>query len=224
MYNNFKDFRKFAISNGVSSLRQDRFFNGVVNPYIVEERTGNPLQIDVFSKLFTDRILVLGAEINEETANIINCQLLYLQADSSTDPITMYINSPGGSVYAGLSIYDTMQTITPPVHTICMGLAASMASVLLCCGENGNRKALEHSRILIHQPMGGVPSGTQASDIEIANKEIQTLKSELYEIMAAHTGMALSEIISACDRDSWLRSFEAKEFGLIDEIVLGKQK
>jgi ATP-dependent Clp protease protease subunit len=224
MSNNYKDFNKFALSKGISSLAIDRFnkhqsIQGIVNPYIVEERTGNPLQIDIFSKLFTDRILVLGSEVNPDTANILNCQLLYMRQDNPNSPVSLWINSPGGTIYDGLSIYDMMQYIEPPVYTTCMGLAASMASIILCAGEHGNRKSLIHSRVMIHQPMSGLQAGTQASDFEIANKEIQILKKELFEILAEHTGKDYNELINLGDRDCWLTAQEAKDLNIIDEVI-----
>lgn len=219
------DFEKFAESNGVSNLtlhkyKNSRFWGGMISPNIVEERTGNPLQIDVFSKLFTNRILFLGTEIDADVANIINSQLLYLQMDNPNAPINLYLNTPGGSVYDGLSIYDTMNYVKCPVYTTCLGLAASMGSVLLAAGERGNRSALPHSRIMIHQPMGGVHG--QASDIEITAKEILTLKDELYQIISNHSGQAIEKIYEDGDRDHWLRAEEAMkygEFGLIDKII-----
>ena len=216
------DFQKYALSNGISSFKLDRFNkqNSIINPYIVEERTGNPLQIDIFSKLFTDRILFLGAPIYEDVGNIINCQLLYMEMAMPSEPVKLYINSPGGSIYDGLSIYDTMNHISCPIHTTCMGLAASMASIILTAGEKGNRMALPHSRILVHQPMSGIPNGTQASDIEIANKEIQILKKELISILCEHSGVDYEKMKSLCDRDTWLTSTEAMELGLIDKVII----
>lgn len=215
----FNDYKKFAQSMGVSNTSIDKVFCGMINPYIVEERVGNPLQIDVFSKLMTDRIIFLGCEIDSNVANIITSQLLYLQSVNPKKEINLYINSPGGVVYDGLAIYDVMQQVTTPIHTTCMGLAASMASVLLCGGEKGKRSALKHSRVMIHQPLGGLRSGTQASDFEIANLEIQALKKDLYEIMSYHTGRSVDEITIAADRDKWLRAKDAMDFGLIDTIV-----
>jgi ATP-dependent Clp protease protease subunit len=219
MNNSFNDFKKFAQSMGVSGTSVDKYFDNIINPYIVEERVGNPLQIDIFSKLFTDRILFLGCEIDSHVANVITSQLLYLESINPKKEINLYINSPGGVIYDGLAIYDVMQYISSPIHTTCMGLAASMASILLCGGENGHRTALKHSRVMIHQPLGGLRAGTQASDFEIANKEIQELKTDLYAIMSQHTGKSIEEITLAADRDRWLRPNEAKEFGLIDNIV-----
>jgi ATP-dependent Clp protease protease subunit len=203
-----------AIDNFVSKVNSQ-----YINPTILEERQLNVTQMDVFSRLFMERILFLGGEVTSDVANILVCQLLYLEMIDSSAPITMYINSPGGSVYDGLAIYDVMQYISSPIHTTCMGLAASMASILLCGGENGHRTALKHSRVMIHQPLGGLRAGTQASDFEIANKEIQELKTDLYAIMSQHTGKSIEEITLAADRDRWLRPNEAKEFGLIDNIV-----
>jgi len=221
-----KDFYKFATSNGVNGLVLHdyvRQFNGsMVSPNIVEERPMNMIQMDVFSKLFTSRILFLGTEINDDVANIINSQLLYLQMDNPTQGVDLYINSPGGSVYNGLSIYDTMQYISCPVSTTCIGMAASMASIILSSGEKGKRFALPHSRVLLHQPMGGIAPGTQASDFEIANKEIQILKKELFEILSANTGKDFETIKKDGDRDFWLTAQEAKEYGLIDDIITKK--
>lgn len=224
MNNNTSDFYKYAISNGVNHLGLDKYVNTInnsmISPNIVEERPMNMIQMDVFSKLFTSRILFLGTEINADVANIINSQLLYLQMDNPNQEISLYINSPGGNVYDGLSIYDTMQYISCPVSTTCMGLAASMGSVLLTGGENGKRFALPHSRIMLHQPIGGIHG--QASDIAIVNNEIQILKSELYEILAKHTGQDLGKIKADADRDFWLTAQQAKEYGLIDDVIKRK--
>lgn len=219
MSNIFQDYKKFAQSMGVSPTSVDKYCSSIINPFIVEERVGNPLQIDIFSKLFTDRIIFLGCEIDSYVANVITSQLLYLESVNPKKDINLYINSPGGVIYDGLAIYDVMQYITSPIHTTCMGLAASMASVLLCGGESGHRTALKHSRVMIHQPLSGLRAGTQASDFEIANREIQALKGDLYNIMSKHTGKSVEEITLAADRDNWLTPFEAKEFGLIDNIV-----
>lgn len=222
MYN---DYYKYAISGGISSIAIDKFKSGVnnamISPNIIEERTGNPLQIDVFSKLYTNRILFLGTEIDSDVANIINSQLLHLQMEDKRKPITIYINTPGGSVYDGLSIYDTMNSIECPVYTTCVGLAASMGSVLLAAGENGHRMALPHSRVLLHQPIGGT-GRAQASDIEIINNEIQKLKKELFEILTDCSNKTYAEIEKLADRDCWLTSAEAKDLGLIDEIIKNK--
>lgn len=217
----YTDFEKFAMSRGVSSLSlhdyKSEINNALISPNIVEERTGNPLQIDVFSKLFTSRILFLGTEIDADVANIINSQLLYLQMDNKNAPINLYLNTPGGSVYAGLSIYDTMNYVECPVYTTCLGLAASMGSILLTAGEKGNRAALPHSRVLIHQPLGGVHG--QASDIEIVNNEIQTLKKELFTILSEHSGNDYDKLVAMGDRDCWLTANESKSLGLIDRVI-----
>jgi ATP-dependent Clp protease protease subunit len=217
----YTDFEKFAMGRGVSSLTlhdyKSQINNALISPNIVEERTGNPLQIDVFSKLFTSRILFLGTEIDSDVANIINSQLLYLQMDNKNAPINLYLNTPGGSVYAGLSIYDTMNYVECPVYTTCLGLAASMGSILLTAGEKGNRAALPHSRVLIHQPLGGV-SG-QASDIEIVNNEIQTLKKELFTILSEHSGNDYDKLVAMGDRDKWLTAQEAVDLGFIDKVI-----
>ena len=219
MYN---DFEKFAMSNGISSLTLHDYkknINGtLISPNIVEERTGNPLQMDVFSKLFTSRILFLGTEIDADVANIINSQLLYLQMDNKNAPINLYLNTPGGSVYAGLSIYDTMNYIECPVYTTCLGLAASMGSVLLAAGEKGNRSALPHSRVLIHQPLGGT-GYAQASDIQIVNDEIQTLKRELFTILAECSGNTYEQMVEMGDRDKWLSVKEAVDLGFVDKVI-----
>lgn len=227
----YSDFEKYAMSNGISSLSLNRFKNAmqnvqanIISPNIVEERTGNPLQMDVFSKLFTNRILFLGTAIDSDVANIINSQLLYLQMDNKDKEVSLYINSPGGSVYDGLSIYDTMQFIDCPVHTTCIGLAASMASVILAAGENGHRQALKHSRILIHQPMSGIAPGSQASDIQIVNDEIQKLKCELFGILSEHSGQDYETMVKLGDRDCWLRATEAKELGIIDKVIEKEKK
>ena len=219
MYN---DFEKFAMSSGISSLTLHNYkknINGtLISPNIVEERTGNPLQMDVFSKLFTSRILFLGTEIDADVANIINSQLLYLQMDNKNAPINLYLNTPGGSVYAGLSIYDTMNYIECPVYTTCLGLAASMGSVLLAAGEKGNRSALPHSRVLIHQPLGGT-GYAQASDIQIVNDEIQTLKRELFTILAECSGNTYEQMVEMGDRDKWLTAQEAVDLGFVDKVI-----
>ena len=188
-----------------------------INPSIIEERKLNVASMDVFSRLMMDRIIFLGAPINDDVANIIQAQLLFLETADPDRDIQIYINSPGGSVSAGLGIYDTMQLITPDVATICTGLAASMGAVLLTAGAEGKRAALPHSRIMIHQPLGGVQG--QASDIEITAREIMRTKQELYEILSHHSGVAIEKIAADADRDYWLRADEAKEYGLIDEVL-----
>ena len=213
------DFTLFAAGNGVSKNSIEKYFN-YINPTILEERQLNVTQMDVFSRLFMARILYVGGVINSDVANILTSQLLYLEMQDSKSPITMYINSPGGEVYAGLAIYDTMQYVSCPISTMCTGLAASMASVLLCAGENGQRYALPHSRVMIHQPMGGIQG--QASDIEITCNEILTLKNELYQIISDHSGQTIEQIQKDADRDHWMRAQEALDYGMIDKIVSKK--
>lgn len=213
------DFTLFAAGNGVSKNSIEKYFN-YINPTILEERQLNVTQMDVFSRLFMERILYVGGVINSDVANILTSQLLYLEMQDSKSPITMYINSPGGEVYAGLAIYDTMQYVSCPISTMCTGLAASMASVLLCAGENGQRYALPHSRVMIHQPMGGIQG--QASDIEITCNEILTLKNELYQIISDHSGQTIEQIQKDADRDHWMRAQEALDYGMIDKIVSKK--
>ena len=215
------EFRKYAIYNkGISSNTLDKFSSvtgSYISPMIVEERQLNVATMDVFSRLMVDRIIFLGVPIDDEVANIIQAQLLFLE---STDPhakISIYLNTPGGSVYAGLGIYDTMQYINSPVSTICTGMAASMGAILLCAGEKGLRNALPHSRILIHQPMGGAEG--QASDIEIEAREILKLKKELYSILSECTGQTYEKIWADADRDYWMTSDEAKEYGMIDDVL-----
>ena len=191
-----------------------------MTPYIIEERQLNVAQMDVFSRLMMDRIMFLGTAIDDNVANVIQAQLLFLQSTDASRDIQMYINSPGGSVYAGLGIYDTMQFISPNVATICTGIAASMGAVLLCAGASGKRTALKHSRVMIHQPLGGA-SG-QASDIEITAREIQKLKKELYEIISHHTKKDYKTVWKDSDRDYWMTSEEAKKYGMIDEVLTRK--
>ena len=217
-----KDFTLFAADNGVSKNSIEKYFNHI-NPTILEERQLNVTQMDVFSRLFMERILYVGGAIDSDVANILTSQLLYLEMQDSKSPITMYINSPGGEIYAGLAIYDTMQYVSCPISTMCTGLAASMASVLLCAGENGQRYALPHSRVMIHHPMGGIQG--QASDIEITCNEILTLKNELYQIISDHSGQTIEQIQKDADRDHWMKAQEALEygkFGIIDKIVSKK--
>ncbi|MBR5454511.1 MAG: ATP-dependent Clp endopeptidase proteolytic subunit ClpP [Rikenellaceae bacterium] len=216
-----KEFEKFAYSTRrISSAAVHDYANlqsAYVSPTIIEERQLNVAQMDVFSRLMMDRIIFLGAPINDDVANIIQAQLLFLETADPDRDIQIYINSPGGSVSAGLGIYDTMQLITPDVATICTGLAASMGAVLLTAGAEGKRAALPHSRIMIHQPLGGVQG--QASDIEITAREIMRTKQELYEILSHHSGVTIEKIAADADRDYWLRADEAKEYGLIDEVL-----
>ena len=218
-----KDFKSFATANcGISGTTLNKIESKLIipqayiNPTILEERQLNVTQMDVFSRLMADRIIFLGTEIDDTVANVIIAQLLYLSSQDPESPITMYLNTPGGSVYDGLAIYDTMQYISNEVQTVCTGLAASMGSVLLCAGEKGKRFALPHSRIMIHQPLGGAHG--QASDIEITAKEILKLKGELYQIIADHSGKTLKQIEKDADRDHWLTAKEAVEYGMIDNI------
>ncbi len=192
-----------------------------LTPNIIEERQLNVIAMDVFSRLMMDRIIFLGMAINDQVANIVSAQLLFLQSSDAKKDVNIYINSPGGSVYAGLGIYDTMQIISPDVATICTGMAASMGAVLLTAGQAGKRSALPHSRVMIHQPMGGAQG--QASDIAIVHEQIQQLKKELYEIIAKHSGQEYDKVWKDSDRDYWMIAEEAKEYGLVDE-VLGKTK
>lgn len=215
------EFRKYAVKHrGISSINLDRFesaTNNYISPTIIEERQLNIATMDVFSRLMMDRIIFLGVPIDDYVANIIQAQLLFLESTDPRKDIQIYLNTPGGSVYAGLGIYDTMQYIRPDVATICTGMAASMGAVLLCSGEKGKRTALPHSRILIHQPMGGAQG--QASDIEITAREIQKLKKELYEIISKHSGQTYKRIWKDSDRDYWMTSQEAKDYGMIDEVL-----
>lgn len=213
-----KEFRDFATKNqGISSMHLDKIISSVT-PYIIEERQMNMTQMDVFSRLMMDRIIFLGSGVDDYVANIIQAQLLFLESVDANKDISIYINSPGGGVYAGLGIYDTMQFIKPEVNTICTGMAASMGAVLMCAGQKGKRSALPHSRIMIHQPLGGAQG--QASDIEITAREILKLKDELYEILAKHTGQPIEKIRQDSDRDYWMTAKEAKEYGMIDEILI----
>ena len=215
------EFQKYAVKHrGISSLRLEQYssvLNDYISPYIIEERPMNITQLDVFSRLMKDRIIFLGVPIYDDVANIIQAQLLFLESQDSERDIQIYLNSPGGSVYAGLGIYDTMQYLKPDISTICTGMAASMAAVLMCAGAQGKRYALPHSRIMIHQPMGGTQG--QASDIEIEAREIQKLKKELYEIIAHHSGKDYEQVWKDSDRDYWMTAAEAKEYGMIDEIL-----
>ncbi len=217
-----KDFKDFATKDqGISSTYYDKIMSSMypvsLTPNIIEERQMNAVSMDVFSRLMMDRIIFLGTGINDQVANIVQAQLLFLASVDSNRDIQIYINSPGGSVYAGLGIYDTMQFITPDVATICTGMAASMAAVLLCAGEKGKRSGLTHSRVMIHQPMGGAQG--QASDIEITAREIITLKEELYNIIAQHSGQTYEKVYEDSDRDYWMKAEKALEYGMIDEIL-----
>jgi ATP-dependent Clp protease protease subunit len=215
------DFRKFAVRHlGMNSQTLDDVIkteSQYLNPYILEERQLNVTQMDVFSRLMMDRIIFLGTEISDYTANTIQAQLLYLDSVDSTKEISIYLNSPGGSVTAGLGIYDTMQFISSPVATICTGMAASMAAVLLVAGQEGKRSALPHSRVMIHQPLGGVQG--QASDIEITAREIQKMKKELYTIISEHSHTPFDKVWADSDRDYWMSAQEAKEYGMIDQVL-----
>lgn len=218
------EFQKFALSQGISSLNLHRYqsiTDAYVSPTVIEERKLNMAQMDVFSRLMMDRIIFLGAPIDDDVANIIEAQLLFLETTDPERDIQIYINSPGGSVSAGLGIYDTMQLVAPDVATICTGMAASMGAVLLTAGCKGKRAALPHSRVMIHQPLGGVQG--QASDIEITAREILKYKQELYEIISHHSGQPFERIEVDADRDYWMRAAEAKEYGLIDEVLMSRK-
>ncbi|PLW99610.1 MAG: ATP-dependent Clp protease proteolytic subunit [Marinilabiliales bacterium] len=216
------EFRNFATKHqGISSARLDQYtsiYNNYISPTIIEERQMNIATMDVFSRLMMDRIIFLGVPIDDYVANIIQAQLLFLESVDPSKDITIYLNTPGGSVYAGFGIYDTMQYVAPDIATICTGMAASMGAILLCAGEKGKRSALKHSRILIHQPLGGAQG--QASDIEITAREIGKIKKELYTIIADHTGQEYDRIWADGDRDFWMSSQEAKEYGMIDEVLM----
>jgi ATP-dependent Clp protease protease subunit len=223
-----QEFRRYAVGHlGISSLRLDQYEalvqRGIYNltPNIIEERQLNIAVMDVFSRLMMDRIIFLGYPIDSQIANIVTAQLLFLESADAKRDIYIYINSPGGSVYDGLSIYDVMQYVKPDVNTICTGMAASMAAVLLAAGAKGKRSALPHSRVMIHQPLGGVQG--QASDIEIVHAEIQKIKRELYEILAFHTGQPYEKIWKDSDRDYWMRADEAQAYGLVDEVLNPRQ-
>ena len=220
--NSSSEFKKFATKDrGISSMTLERYssaYNNYISPTIIEERQLNVAQMDVFSRLMMDRIIFLGVPIDDYVANIIQAQLLFLESVDPTRDIQIYLNTPGGSVYAGLGIYDTMQYIKPDVATICTGMAASMGAVILCAGQEGKRTALPHSRVLIHQPMGGAQG--QASDIEITAREIQKLKKELYEIISKHSGQKYDKVWEDSDRDYWMTALEAKDYGMIDEVLV----
>ncbi|MCD7720864.1 MAG: ATP-dependent Clp endopeptidase proteolytic subunit ClpP [Prevotellaceae bacterium] len=220
------DFRKYATRHlGINSMVLDDVIsmqNQYLNPYILEERQLNVTQMDVFSRLMMDRIIFLGTAIDDYTANTLQAQLLYLDSVDSGKDISIYVNSPGGSVHAGLGIYDTMQFIQSDVATICTGMAASMAAVLLVAGKEGKRSALTHSRVMIHQPMGGAQG--QASDIEITAREIQKLKNELYTIIANHSHQTFEKVWADSDRDYWMTAEEAKDYGMVDRVLSGKKQ
>ncbi len=226
------EFRKYATKHiGISSLSLDRFASAAsgnfrndayISPTIIEERQLNIATMDVFSRLMMDRIIFLGVPINDYVANIIQAQLLFLESVDAKKDIQIYLNTPGGSVYAGLGIYDTMQYIAPSVATICTGMAASMGAVLMCAGTASRRSALPHARVMIHQPLGGAEG--QASDIEITAREIQKLKKELYEIIAKHSGQTYEKVWKDSDRDYWMTAQEAKDYGMVDEILVRTSK
>ncbi len=219
------EFKKYAVKHlGMSSSRLESYMNitsqggGYISPTIIEERQLNVAQMDVFSRLMMDRIIFLGTSINDYTANVIQAQLLYLDSSDPGKDISIYINSPGGSVYAGLGIYDTMQFISSDISTICTGIAASMAAVLLVAGTEKKRFALTHSRVMIHQPMGGVQG--QASDIEITAREIAKIKHELYSIISNHSGKPIEDVEKDSDRDFWMTAAEAKDYGMVDDVLI----
>lgn len=217
-----KEFEKYAImdrrisSNTLNAYTKHQVTN--LTPNIIEERPMNVAVMDVYSRLMMDRIIFLGYPINDEVANIVTAQLLFLESTDRTRDIQMYINSPGGSVYSGLGVYDTMQYITPDVSTICIGMAASMGAVLLTAGAHGKRTALKHARVMMHPPSGAI--GGQASDIDITVNEIKKVKKNLYDILTFHTGKTSKQIEKDCDRDYWLTAEEAKEYGLVDEVLI----
>ena len=218
-----EEFKKFAIKDqGINSMYYDNIVSSMnpmgFTPNIIEERQMNVVAMDVFSRLMMDRIIFLGTGINDQIANIVQAQLLFLESTDASKDIQIYINSPGGGVYAGLGIYDTMQFIKPDVATICTGMAASMGAVLLCAGAKGKRSALTHSRVMIHQPLGGAQG--QASDIEITTREILQLKKELYEIIAKHSGQKYDKVYEDSDRDYWMKADKALKYGMIDEILV----
>ena len=213
-----KEFKKYATGHhGINSTHVGNYIDASLTPYIIEERQLNVAQMDVFSRLMMDRIIFLGTGINDQVANIVQAQLLFLESVDSKKDIQIYLNSPGGSVYAGLGIYDTMQLVSPDVATICTGMAASMGAVLLCAGADGKRSALKHSRVMIHQPMSGAQG--QASDMEIAVKEVLKMKEELYRIIANHSKQPFEKVEKDSDRDYWMSSGEAKDYGMIDEVL-----
>ncbi|BDD08632.1 ATP-dependent Clp protease proteolytic subunit [Fulvitalea axinellae] len=222
---NKEEFRKFAVKGqGLAGTTVDSYIGHVENMTrsVIEERPTNFREIDVFSRLMMDRIIFLGTQVDDIIANVITAQLLFLESADATKDILLYVNSPGGSVYAGLGIYDTMQYVNPDVATICTGLAASMGAVLLAGGAKGKRSSLPHSRVMIHQPLGGAQG--QASDIEITAKQILILKKELLQILADHSGKSYEEVEQHSDRDYWMRADEAKEYGLIDEVLVRHKK
>jgi len=217
-----KEFEKYATKHhGINSNYYDKIVGSMnptgMTPNIIEERQMNAVAMDVFSRLMMDRIIFMGTVINDQIANIVQAQLLFLESTDSAKDIQIYINSPGGGVYAGLGIYDTMQFIKPDVATICTGMAASMGAVLLCAGAKGKRSGLPHSRVMIHQPLGGAQG--QASDIEITAREILILKKELYDIISKHSGQPYDKLVEDSDRDFWMKADKALEYGMIDDIL-----
>ncbi|MFY9282406.1 MAG: ATP-dependent Clp protease proteolytic subunit [Bacteroidia bacterium] len=224
-----KEFRKYAIKHhGISSTKVDHYIGSSIHSpqdmtrTVIEERQMPFREVDVFSRLMADRIIFLGTGIDDYIANVVQAQLLFLESSDAKRDIQIYINSPGGSVYAGLGIYDTMQYIAPDVATICTGIAASMGAVLMCAGAKGKRTALKHSRVMIHQPLGGT-SG-QATDMEITVREIVKLKKELYDIISHHSGQKYAKVEKDSERDYWLTAQEAKEYGMLDEVLERKTK
>lgn len=217
------EFRKFATKHhGINSIHLDSYIQSSMTPYIMEERQLNVAQMDVFSRLMMDRIIFLGTAIDDTVANIVTAQLLFLESMDPAKDIMIYMNTPGGAVYAGLGIYDTMQYIKPDIATICTGMAASMGAVLLCAGTKGKRSALKHSRVMIHQPLGGAQG--QASDIEITAREIKKIKNELYQIISDHSGQSFDTVWKDGDRDYWMIADEALKYGMIDEVLSNKSK
>lgn len=226
---NRSEFERYATGHlGMNSMALHDYKNSLsgsvysLTPYVLEERQLNVSQIDVFSRLMMDRIIFLGSPIDDYVANVVNAQLLFLESVDANKDVFIYINSPGGQVYAGLGMYDVMQYIKPEISTVCTGIAASMASVLLCAGQKGKRVGLPHSRVMIHQPSSGAQG--QATDMEIVVKQVLTLKNELYEIMAEHSGQTVEKIYQDSERDYWMRASEAKEYGLIDEVITARKK
>lgn len=226
-----QEFKKYAVKHhGMSGMHVENYMNKVsgaagvnnLTRTVIEERQMPFREVDVFSRLMMDRIIFLGTPIDDYIAAIIQAQLLFLESSDSRSDVQIYINSPGGEVYSGLGIYDTMQYVNMDVATICTGMAASMAAVILCAGQKGKRTALKHARVMIHQPLGGI--GGKASEIEISLKEIQKIKDELYEIISHHSGQPLEKVARDSDRDYWLRSEEAKEYGMIDEVLIRNAK
>ena len=220
------EFEKFAMKGrGISSMTLSRYtsvVDGYINPTITEERQLNVAQMDVFSRLMMDRIIFLGVPIDDDVANIIQAQLLFLAAKDPGADITMYLNTPGGQVHSGLAIYDTMQLVQPDVATVCTGMAASMGSVLLCAGQKGKRSALPHSRVLIHQPLGGAQG--QATEILIAAKEIEKTRTELFNIISSHTGQPIEKVAADGERDYWMNAEEALAYGMVDEILKKRER